>query len=189
MTDVLEILDMSLFPRIAMIGSIELSAEIERIARPAYEAMSAARAVQKHTSFGYAVTYPNASAKDFNNPEKFLLLVGGWGPQWERYAANAVRKIRPVLRSRVDSLWLTVNKLSGAMPDAFDDEVASANADGTFSWGDFPYGGAYTVDLIDETEVIVAVSCLAQEEDDTASRFVGGIVNQTLVRAHNLLAK
>ena len=118
-----------------------------------------------------------------DEPEKFVWFVGGWGPRREKYIANAVRTIRPLLC--VDR-WSTLD-MRFSDPDSFKEEVESQNAEGYFPWGDFPYGGAVDVQM-GPLFLTGAVSCLTEIENDQAARFILGGFGKLIVLGNNLLS-
>ena len=143
--------------------------------------------IRANESFGFAMAIPQLgetliNIDDWDDPSKFVWFVYGWGPDKDRYIANAVRKMRASLRtgdSTLDIRYYT--------PDAFQDVVDSkANNGGTFPWGDFPWGGAVFVDVF-EVNLLLAISCLHEIEDDTASRLIGGSLGKLIAIGNGLV--
>jgi hypothetical protein len=118
-------------------------------------------------------------------------FIGGWGPEQDRFSANAVRKIRALLRwyhefgvqpqfmSTMDMFVANKRYEQESQGEyefnMFQDIVPSVDEAGYFPWGDFPYGGAALVQ-VGNFWTIVAVSALNQEEDDFVARKFGGIL-------------
>jgi hypothetical protein len=100
-------------------------------------------------------------------------LVGGWGPEADRYIANAVRKLR-LTRFGMDTLSLT----------GVDTEevVESVDDEGRFPWGDFPYGGAVRLTM-GTVRPWVAASAFKQDEDVIAASLVGSVIGVQLWRS------
>lgn len=122
-------------------------------------------------SFGFAMANPHLSRQElyaaWDDPYTFVWFVAGWGPDRDRYIANAVRKMRgKFFNEGQDTLplrrWLDANP-SG--PNPFPEPVVqSANDDGSFPWGTFPWGGAVTRRYLG-VDLDGADSTFAQEED------------------------
>jgi|GEM_PF-1060323 len=152
--------------------------------------------IKKTESFGFAMPRPRKSwydlSSDWDDPESFIWFVGGWGPQQDRYVANAIRKLRALLRYLDKYTANNVKSLSTLdlrffMPNLFEDVVNSANEDGTFSWGDFPWGGA-VLQQMGDLKLIGAVSALTEIEDDFITKLILGGLGQKIVKGNKLLA-
>lgn len=159
------------------------------------EALAAAGLVKSNESFGFAMTqpFPKVIGEDdeysWDEPSEFVWFVGGWGPDRDRYIANAIRKLRPLLRNGAsydDPLFSTLD-IRFYQSDFFADRVDSQDDDGNFPWGDFPWGGAVLISF-DETALVGAVSGLSEIEDDFVVKLILGGVIQLIVRGDGLLA-
>lgn len=145
------------------------------------ELMMADGQLTKKDSFGFALANPAAVLSEvWDDPGQLIAMVMYWGPEGPRYAANACRKLRPSARSGQDS-----ETLRREHPELFREPIESVEADGTFMWGDFPYGGA-TYLTVEGHLLLGAVSALPQEEDPVASRLILGIVGLAMHRSDNL---
>lgn len=134
-------------------------------------------------SFGFALADPTAVLSEvWDDPSKLIAMVMYWGPDGLKYAANACRKIRPSARTGQDS-----ETLRREHPELFRDNVESVEADGTFAWGDFPYGGA-TYLTVEGHLLLGAVSALPQVEDPIASRLLTGMAGLAMHRSDKMLA-
>lgn len=122
-------------------------------------------------NFGFAMADPFVyyHQKVWNDPYELAWLVGGWGPLRDRYIANALRKMRAAAREGFNTLRLKHSPNHG---DVFRDVVDSVENDGRFRWGDFPHGGAVSVEM-GELNLLGAVSVYAEDED--------GVVAATLL--------
>jgi hypothetical protein len=181
-----ETLDISRLPREAMYAGPD-GAQINLASR-GWDLAEALRDLAQHgyikqnDSFGFAVGHPMGSKSDrmsfndWDDPYKFVWFVGGWGPQVNRYIANAVRKMRPLLREGTDTLSMRLHT-----PERFRDEVESENSDGSFSWGDFPWGGANFTE-VNGLSLPCATSALLQVEDHMASQVFGGLVGMDILK-------
>ena len=119
-------------------------------------------------SVGIAMAVPNWGAAILDDdPDSLVRFVVGWGDVSDRVIANAVRKMRPAARTGLDSLQM-VRKY----PGRFEDVVEAQEADGSFLWGDFPYGGASIV-TVGRHDVLFSVSGYTQESDDFVSKLLG----------------
>lgn len=92
-------------------------------------------------SFGFAMAVidQNERIGAWNDYQKLTLFVIGWGDDTYKVIANAVRKLRFSARTGLDSYEAVgVNGPTGRVNNPVD----SVELDGSFAWGDFPYGGA-----------------------------------------------
>lgn len=141
--------------------------------RPLIEYMGSQWFIKENPSFGFAMTKPlwedepDNYESTWNDPHEFVWLVGGWGPDRDRYIANAIRKLRPLLRYAE----LSTLDMHFYRPDQFKDPVESREQDGSFKWGDFPYGGAVYVQLGD-ISLHGACSAFTQIQDDMVTRVI-----------------
>ena len=171
-------LDVSRLPQEAFVGEGSARMRLESI--PArlsgvVDDMARAGLIKANMSFGCAFAKPAEELswvgyEDWNDPYSFVWFVAGWGPDRDRYIANAVRKLRASLREDKDTLTLRIK-----CPGAFVDVVNSVDEDGSFPWGDFPWGGATFVHVGDIV-IPTAVSCLREVEDDAIAKLLGGLV-------------
>ena len=171
--------------------AIDMRQHLEGL-RPVIEALASANYIKDKDSFGFAMMQPltepivNEFPDDiWDKPEEFVWFVGGWGPYRDRYIANAVRKMRAMLREELPTLTLRISE----SPVRFQDIVDSVNDDGTFSWGDFPWGGA-TLYPIGDAEVVLmgSVSALSEIEDDVVAQLILGLLAQPIINGDGLLA-
>jgi hypothetical protein len=166
----------------------------------AIQALAAAELIKANESFGFAMAEPmwdedleTLQARDafWDYPEHFVWFVGGWGPNRDRYIANAVRKMRALLRPVINGYDGMNTMFESTLdirisPSFFSDTVDSQNDDGTFPWGDFPWGGAAFVRMGGLT-MAGAVSCLSEIEDDMVARLILGGIGQKIVVGNKLL--
>lgn len=159
----------------------------------AVQALAGSGLVKAKESFGFAMLAPIWEDDPFpeddfwDKPEEFTWFVGGWGPDRDKYIANAVRKLRPLVRvgmtdEGVDSTLC----MRFENPSLFQDPVDSVNDDGTFPWGDFPWGGAAAV-IMGPLTVAGAVSTFSEIEDDMVARLILGGIGQRIVNGNKLL--
>jgi hypothetical protein len=129
--------------------------------------------ITPNPSFGLVIAnteYAGRYETIWDDPYAMLTggLVIGWGPDWLKYAANALRKLRPAAR-------LSRNKcdIAAETPELFIDVVPSTGADplDLYPWGDFPYGGGIieNVDRGYGAQVLMAASALTPQEDEMIS--------------------
>lgn len=152
----------------------------------ALEVMARDGLVKPTPSFGFAMANPaygdlSRSCGEcydkapYDDPYQLAWLVVQWGPDGSRYAANAVRKLRPAARERADTLTL---RLDGSRD--FADRVDSQTADGQLLWGDFPWGGArYT--RVGGRVLLTAVSCYSELEDHTVAGLLAGALGAAMI--------
>lgn len=155
--------------------------------------------IKQKDSFGFAMAHPqwHDDREDYgiwtdedvwDKPEKFVWFVAGWGPECDRYIANAIRKLRPLLRlyvGRHHGGTLGIKLFGG---EGFQDKVDLKNEpEGTFSWGDFPRGGAVYAQL-GPLVLPVAVSALSETEDDSMAGLIAKVgYGQRILRGDGLL--
>ena len=133
-------------------------------------------------SFGFAVSFlePEELEKRYDDPELFVGFVGGWGPEQTRYTANAIRKMRAAARTGSDTLEMVeVGAKHGI--NLFEDKVES-QVDGTYPWGEFPWGGAIFISFGDRT-MMIATSFVTQDQDDLVAGFLGKLFGKALYLA------
>ncbi len=158
------------------------------------QVLAASGLVKANESFGFAMAEPNDDfdAELWDKPEEFVWFVGGWGPDRDRYIANAIRKMRALLRPHeviagYGSMGCdSTLELRFDFPEYFRDKVDSQNEVGTFPWGDFPWGGAAFVQMGDLI-LAGAVSALSEIEDDLTARLILGGFGKLIVQGNNLL--
>ena len=155
--------------------------------------LSAAGKVHAGDSFGFAMAEPllegdpDDALCSWNNPKEYVWFVGGWGPERNRYVANAIRKLRPLLRH--DEAFSTLELRLNGETGAFRDPVESASVDpGKFLWGDFPYGGAVIRDM-GVLMMVGACSGFTELEDDMVTGMIladlaGHIINANMMLPH-----
>jgi hypothetical protein len=170
-------LDVAALPHTYDLHGVDLTAMVGDFIRPAATNWAERGLIRQHHSFGYAVAWADPRHHDWNHPQTYIWFVGGWGHESERYIANAVRKLRAALRTGKDTLYMRVID-EGA---DFEHVVESVEPDGTFVWGDYPYGGAAFSEVINHI-IPVAVSCLKEEEDDWMAKLIGGYIGAHLLR-------
>lgn len=163
---------------------VSLSEIVETLRYTLVDYLDAQGKIRYNGSFGFAMADPALGltydlAGTWDDPREMTLFVAGWGPERERYCANAVRKLRAAARNGVDTLDL----VTGNYEEPFCDIVESpANEDGTYPWGDFPYGGAVFVGFNDKL-LLGAVSGLRQEEDHALAGVILHLIGLQLFRA------
>lgn len=134
-------------------------------------------------SFGFALANPMAILRaDWNDPFKLIAMVFHYGPEGPRYAANACRKIRAAAREGKDTETLRFSP-----GNRFVEPVKSAEEDGTFLWGDFPFGGATFVPTPRRT-LLTAVSTFPEEQDPLASRLIGSHLGLAMFKSDEIAA-
>lgn len=164
----------------------------------AVQALAATGLIKANDSFGFAmlapVTEDNIDMMDveefWDKPEQFVWFVGGWGSKRDVYIANAVRKLRAIIRcqqyNQVDAL--STLDLHMMEPAFFRDTVDDQNEDGTYPWGDFPWGGAVVMPYGDDLGLAAAVSCLTEIEDDTVARLIIGNIAKKIILGDGMLS-
>lgn len=162
------------------------------------QALAATGLIKANDSFGFAMLAPltddNIDMMDddgfWDKPESFVWFVGGWGPKRDVYIANAVRKLRAIIRcqqyGKIEA-WSTLD-LRMMEPAFFQDTVEKQNEDGTYPWGDFPWGGAVVMPFGEELSIAAAVSCLTEIEDDTAVRLIIGNIAKKIILSNGMLS-
>ncbi len=155
--------------------------------RPAVDALAVAGLIKASESFGFAMAAPRLEVQpDFryawDNPLEFIWFVGGWGPERDRYIANAVRKLRPMFRQGE----ISTLEMRFFAPEGFVDKVDSVDEDGNFPWGDFPWGGAVSC-VLGSLLLEGATSCLKETEDDPVSHLILGLVGSKIIIGDGLL--
>jgi hypothetical protein len=150
--------------------------------RSGLEEMMARGLITHKDSFGFAMVDPLSDYRTlWDNPERSIAFVAHWGPEGSRYAANAVRKIRPAAREGHDSQWLRING-----PYRFRDVVESKDDEGNFPWGDFPYDGAVYVDTL-AGRLLGGVSAFPKEEDPIVATLLLGIIGLEMYESNSQL--
>lgn len=182
----MDFLDVSTLPTEAQYEKGGLKTNLAAIPyrmRGALDALVAGDLIKENESFGCAVAHPydlNAAVLEqwaWDDPDDFIWFVTGWGPQRDKYIANAVRKLRPALREQVDTLSMR------CQPDVYDDgeSVESVDDEGRFPWGDFSWGGATFVQ-VGMMYLPTSVSCLAEVEDDAVAKLLGGTIGAEMLK-------
>ena len=138
--------------------------------RPVVDELERGANVRASFGLGFAMAKPaygTCEVRDWDDPSQLTWFVGGWGSDREVLIANAVRKMRAVARTYRSST-LT---MASVAPGEFLNPVLRANDDGTFPWGDFPFGGALRV-RYGSIEVMGGVSGFSQHEDHMLAHLV-----------------
>lgn len=176
-------------------SKIDMSEFLERHYE-AIQALASTGLIKSNESFGFAMAAPRfgrlgqddmAPPSYWDEPEKFVWFVGGWGPESERYIANAVRKLRALKRYFDESSFLGTEVNSSldmrfiTWEKSFQDEVPST-VDGVFPWGDFPYGGAVRLRVGDVMTLDGAVSALSEIEDESIARLILGGLSGLIIK-------
>ena len=177
------LLDVSQLPRNAVFRGAD-NAELDLCQhalemRGVIEELMGQGSIKRSPNFGFAMAGP-ASVEvlqlQWDKPYESTQLVVGWGDEAARYIANAVRKLRPMLRVGRDTLWMRTEAST-----QFRDSVDSVQDDGTFQWGDFPWGGGTLVGCGDLV-LPVAVSGFSETEDDFVAKFIAGYLGTAMQR-------
>jgi hypothetical protein len=174
-------LDVSRLPQQAFVGLTNVASVIMTL-RGAVDELARVGLVRQTQSFGFAAATPSSDPLmewEWDNPYQFTWFVAGWGPERDRFIANAVRKLRACLRTDMDTLTLRIKK-----PFDFQDVVDSVDEYGNFPWGDYAWGGATFV-RAGHFVIPCAVSCLAEVEDDAVAKLMGGLLGNSLLRGTN----
>ncbi|MFZ1250004.1 MAG: hypothetical protein WAR37_00945 [Candidatus Microsaccharimonas sp.] len=144
-------------------------------------------------NFGFAMAKPVEELdfklhKHHNKPDKFVWFVGGWGPNRDRYIANAIRKMRPLLRPEPDMPIVDTSTLDFRFndPKHFRKVVDSEQEEGVYQWGDFPYGGAVLAQY-GPLILIGATSGFTEMQDDMVTRMILGGLGEQIVSTHGWL--
>jgi len=156
-------------------------ADIPLMLQTGIEALQNDGMLRGSESIGIALAKPVSGQLcewSWDNPYDFTWFVAGWGPEARRFIANAVRKLRPMLRERMDTLQLRIHR-----PDAFRNAVKSANTKGNFPWGDYPWGGATFVRVGDMVIPVAVSGDLPEVEDDAVAKIIGGFVGAYILKA------
>jgi hypothetical protein len=163
-------LDTTLFDRVAAATRNDTDAQqLVQFLQAGVTSWQASGCARSTPSFGLVALSPKFAGQYssvWSSPSQLMEggMVLGWGPEWRRYVANALRKCRAVAREGLDSLYIANHE-----PSRFRDPVEEFDDNGEFLDGDFPWGGAVTMGSGPE-EYIVGVSSLTQEEDDLVAR-------------------
>lgn len=158
---------------------------------PILDAMGAAGVITENDSFGFAMAepildwcYPGRLLENiWDDPYTYTWFVGGWGDERDHYIANAVRKLRPLLREGEIS---TLEMRFGPQHGYFMDTVESRGWSGNYPWGDFPRGGAVSVQHGPLT-MFAACSGFSEIEDDITTRLILGEFAKRITLANELL--
>ncbi len=173
-------LDVSSLPRVAFYGSGDEEIELATIVLELGDTIllwERTSMIIANDSFGFAMANPFVDVSLlWDDPYKFTWFTSGWGPDADRYIANAVRKLRAALRLGRDTLDLRITD-----PNAFIDIVDEQEPDGSFEWGDFPWGGATFV-RVGDLVLPSAVSCLNEVEDDVVAKTISGHVGAKMLK-------
>ena len=169
-------------------GSTFDVAEFGRTIHPAIRAQATAGLVTAPEDFGYGFVFGRPmSVEDFdlghhwNYPTEFVWCVGGYGIQAPEYIANATRKMRALLRLDTQSTL----EVQQNYPDAFSDVVDSVQDDGTFAWGDFPWGGAVRITM-GGMIFTCGVSGFTQRQDHAAALLLAEKLGGCFIKGNGL---
>ena len=189
----LDAMDVSIFPSELTYecgdGSIIDFASVLAKLRSVIEIMEISGLFRRSDTFGLAISRPYFEGEEADcttfqdNPETHVAFVGGWGEKQDQCIANAVRKMRPLYRGPVATSTLDMRLFD----EDFEDVVKSIEDDGTFLWGDFPYGGAVWV-IVGDVAYCVSVSGLHQVDDHAAAVLYGTTVSKKVLIGDGLLA-
>lgn len=154
-------------------------AECIQQSRPILEQMTALGLIGPASkgSFGFAMADPFAAMSPdgyqhlYQDPHKLVWLVGGWGPDRDRYIANAIRKMRAAARTGLDTLLLATQEQPEAVFENFSSQ-SSATARYEEEYG---FGGA-TFGYYRGRCLLFSVSTYPQEHDPVASLLVGSVI-------------
>ena len=186
-------MDVSIFPTELTYecsdGSVIDYASVLAKLRSVIETMQISGLFRRSNTFGLAISRPYWEGEDAdcttfrNNPETHVGFVGGWGEKRDQCIANAVRKMRPLYRGTAATSTLDMLPFD----EDFKDVVKSIEDDGTFLWGDFPFGGAVWV-IVNDVAYRVSVSGLHQIDDHAAAVLYGTTVSKMVLIGDGLLA-
>ncbi len=150
--------------------------------RPVIKHMMTLNLIKKTQSFGFAMVHPDYvnRVRNWDDPSVLIWMTAGWGPDKDRYVANAARKLRLAARTGHDSI--------GVRERDIDRPVDSQEPDGTYAWGDFPYGGAvwYANPGIASNVLLGAVSALTQQEDDMIASMILQVFGLEIYKANTV---
>lgn len=150
--------------------------------RPVIEHMMTVGLITKTESFGFAMAEPDRGYRNqtWDDPSQLVWMTAGWGPEKDRYVANAARKLRVASRLKIDSI--EVRELDIKTP------VESQEPDGTYAWGDFPYGGAVWVKnaFVSNVLFLSSVSALTQQEDDVIASMIPQVFGLEIYKANHV---
>lgn len=158
--------------------------------RPVIDAMAEQNLVKANDSFGFAMLEPTiqrdlSSLIHFvDDPYSFVWFVGGWGPNRDKYIANAVRKLYPLIGRPQYASTLDMRFDRSEKP--FPNPVESQNEDGTFPWGSFPWAGA-SVQTYGSLHLVGSVSALKEIQDHTVANLILGHVAERIILGNGLL--
>lgn len=140
-------------------------------------------------NFGFAAAKPVLTEGEpvthWDDPYAFTWFVTGWGFEAKRFIANAVRKLRATLRHQMSSLDIVDLEATSTRAWVFANRVASQDPDGSFAWGDFPYGGAVLTDTGSKYQLACSCSGFAQAEDHAVSQLLGSLMTLEIRRRHS----
>ncbi len=151
----------------------ELGEELEDFLNPLVKNLRKYGKVKEGDSFGLVIAnteYAGRYSEIWDDPIALLTngLVLGWGPEWQQFAANALRKMRAAARLGRNTLDVAANN-----PELFREVVPSFTKDRSnlFPWGDFPHGGAILEGIAGTSsgQLLVGASALTAEEDEMIS--------------------
>lgn len=146
--------------------------------RPVIKHMMTVGLVTETESFGFAMAEPNHT-QAWDDSSQLIWMTAGWGSDKDRYVANAARKMRVASRLGDNSI--------GVQRHGTNTPVQSQEPDGTFAWGDFPYGGAVWSEnrFISGVTLLGAVSALTQQEDDAVASMILQVFGLEIYKANH----
>lgn len=190
----MRILDLSRLPREAQFTNDDKSiidmSNFVRSVRPTIDTLMRSKLIAPKDNVGIAFCEPQfwddytETQKLWNEPEKFVWFIGGWGSDPDKlakYQANAVRKLRPLLR---DDHYSTLDMRDDDECE-FRDVTEAMQPDGSFAWGDYPWSGAVRLDMFGML-LTCAVSGLTETEDHVVAELFAGLLGKRIVEANNL---
>lgn len=165
-------------------GNIVNLAAMVHLLRPTIEELAASNVIKQNPNFGFAMAHPGRRWQHhhtWDDPYRLTWFATGWGEQRDRYVANAIRKLRPAQREHYDTLNLREHTSRDSAHGKFYEVVESVEPDGSFAWGDFPYGGAVFVSF-GSYQLLGAVSGLSEQEDHAVAGMILNVIGLQLAK-------
>lgn len=192
------LLDVSRFPQHQSVrcddGTVLEIADIVTRHHSAITELADHKLVREQESMGFVMTRPmllsiEPLSRLWDNPEDFVWFAGGWGDDRDGFIANAVRKMRPLLRRNPAGFQFTSTlQIRRDAPDHFEDIVLSASRDPSLPWGDFPWGGAVIFQM-GNLLIGGAVSAFSEIEDDTVVRLLLGSIAGEIAQHNDMFPR
>ncbi|MBL8160247.1 hypothetical protein JNJ66_07385 [Candidatus Saccharibacteria bacterium] len=172
-------------------GSTIDMVELVKRARPVIEAMMEAGFLKQTDAMGFVMLEPavvghdNRSKIDPDDPSTYVWFAGGWGDEKRLHAliANAVRKLRGMLREQVDS---TLEMRLDPANFTFENLVPSVDENDEFPWGDFGWAGALRL-FFDDLELGGAISVFSELGDHTVTALLLHLFYEPMAAGDGLL--